>query len=205
MLPTGLGKLLCNPTLSLILTKSSSVLSTRVFLHRHKFTVYCTQSSGWLSHFKYLSHVLTLEEWLYRPKKIDVWHQTLSWSLCRGCGVGTRLGIPYANKLINVIMIKGQHVYNTYIITPSLHYKKIPVNILNNNQQVTTKSTLNTVTYRWTMLLVVLTSWVSISIVFALVDGSLNGFPSNWVRRKITKNCWVTWQDGMKVHVCTCK
>ena len=48
-LPTGSGKLLCNPTLSLslslVLTKSSSVLSTCVFSHQSKFTVYCTQNS----------------------------------------------------------------------------------------------------------------------------------------------------------------
>ena len=42
-------KLLCNPTLSLVLTKSSSVLSTRIFSCQFKFTVYCTQNSGRLN------------------------------------------------------------------------------------------------------------------------------------------------------------
>ena len=48
-------KLLCNPTYS---------LSTQVI-------------------YEYLSCVFTLEEWFHRPKKIDVWHQTLSQSLRR--------------------------------------------------------------------------------------------------------------------------
>ena len=38
-----------------------------------------------------LWRVFTLKEWLHRPKKIDVWHQTLSRSLHRGCGLGMRL------------------------------------------------------------------------------------------------------------------
>ena len=72
---------------SLVLTKSSSVLSTRFFSCRSKFTVYCTQNSGWLKSSMSIYHVFTLEEWLYRPKKLT-YDTRPSQSLRRGCGVG---------------------------------------------------------------------------------------------------------------------
>ena len=45
--------------LSLVLTKSFSVLSTRVFSRRSKFTVYCTQNSGRLKSFMNIYHVFS--------------------------------------------------------------------------------------------------------------------------------------------------
>ena len=45
--------------LSLVFTKSSSVLSTCVFSRRSKFTVYCTQNSGWLKSFMNIYHMFS--------------------------------------------------------------------------------------------------------------------------------------------------
>ena len=56
------------------------------------------------SDYEYSSCVSTLEEWLYRPKKTDVWCQTLSRSLHRGCGLETRLLKNHVAYSITYIM-----------------------------------------------------------------------------------------------------
>ena len=88
-------KLLCSLILPLIFTKSSSVLSTCVFSRQSKFKEYCTQNSGRFKSAMNIYHVFHIEGF-YRPKKIDVWCQTLSRSLHRGCGLGTRLLFFYS-------------------------------------------------------------------------------------------------------------
>ena len=47
-----------------------------------QFTVHKTVVGS--SQLRIFITCFTLEEWLYRPKKIDAWHQTFSRSLCRG-------------------------------------------------------------------------------------------------------------------------
>ena len=88
----GSGKLLCNPTLSLSSWLNHLQCCLLAFYRvglSLQFTVHKTVVRS--GHHEYLSCVFTLEEWLYWPKKIDVWHQTLSRRLRRGCGLGTRL------------------------------------------------------------------------------------------------------------------
>ena len=61
-----------------------------VFSHVGLSLVYCTQNSGQLKSIMNIYHVFYIGG-VYRPKKIDIWCQTLSQSLHRGCGLGTRL------------------------------------------------------------------------------------------------------------------